>query len=340
MKVLWKKALAALLFALVLVSGVFASDPISFVRLSDRGIMDGENISVTVNARGKRTVSYPVASRIGGVIFQAVAVPATNVKDMPVSIEYNVGMSDGQRLIVTIGDTTITAEVYDWQLIPTARFAATKYTACVTLLGYPKTDYEIELRNSNPRSFMFAEFHPDFIDSLVGMNLFFIDAMLVGRNINRMRDITNTLSGVIPGYNDIDIDENESESSAAHIRQLIPVSFGSYIYTDYGTKIRYEITDGKLVFIGFPSYLFLRSYSNTRTVIINRALNAQIRQDIQHLRAINPIIYRAAEQTAQWAAFFRMVKEQYPQVWEDFIEQINSVETDLQIETLRYWRRN
>jgi len=340
MKVSWKKMVVALLLALVLVSGVFTLEPVSFIGLDNYGIVNGRNVSLTVSARGRQTVSYGVASQVGGVIFQAVAIPAANVEGMPVDLAYWANQPDGQRLTVTIGNTTVTADLYDWQLIPTARFAATEYTACITLLGDPKTDYETELRNSNPRAYMFAEFHPDFIGSLVGMNLFFVDAMLVGRNINRMRQITSTLSGVIPGYNDIGIDENESAAGAAYIRRLLESHVGSYIFTDYGTDIRYEITDGKLVFTGFPSYLFLRTYRSTKTVVINEELNARIRQDIQRLREINPVVYRAAEQTAQWAAFFRMVKEQYPQVWERFIAQINSVEPEVQIETPRYWKLN
>ena len=339
MNTLWKRFTAALLLALVLASGLLAVEPIAFIGLENYGIVGGRNVSLTVSARGRETVSYGVASRVGGVIFQAVAVPAEDVADMPVSLEYSAEQPDGQRLTVTIGNTAVTADIYDWQLIPTARFAATEDTACVTLLGDPKTDEEKRLRNSNPRAYMFAEFHPDFIGSLVGMNLFFIDAMLVDRNIDRMRQVTNTLTGVIPGYNDIDVDENESTAGSEYISRLLYGYTGSYIFTDYGTDIRYGITDGKLTFTGSPSYLFLRPDDITETVTINETLNAQIRQDIQHIRAINPVIYRAAEQTSQWAAFFRMVKEQYPQAWEGFIAQISGVAPEVQVETPRYWKR-
>ena len=276
---------------------------------------------------------------MGGVLFQAVAIPTADVADMPVGIEYSAAQPDGQRLTVTVGDTAVTADLYDWQLIPTARFAATEYTASISLMGRPRTEAEILLYLEYPGAFMLAEFHPSFINTLTGMNLFFIDTMLVDRNIDRMRQVTTTLTGVIPGYNDIGIDENESATGAAYIRQLIPVSFGSYIYTDYGTDIQYGITDGKLTFTGFPSYLFLRTDRVTETVTINETLNTQIRQDIQHVRAINPVVYRAAEQTSQWAAFFRMVKEQYPQVWESFTSQIDGAAPEVRIETPRYWIR-
>ena len=343
MKVLWKRFTAALLLTLVLASGLFAIEPVSFVALRNYGIMTGRNVSLTVSARGRQTVSYGVVSRVGGVLFQAVAIPETGVEGMPVSIEYRADQPDGQRLSVTIGNTTVTADLYDWQLIPTARFAATEYTAGVSLLGRPKTQAEMLLYLEYPGDFMLAEFHPNLINTLTGMNLFFIDAMLVDGNINRMRQVTDSLSGVIPGYNDISVNETESAAGSAHIRRLLREHMGrwdTYIYTDYGTDIRYGITDSKLTFTGFPSYLFmLVGDEDTQTVTINDTLNARIRQDIQRVRAINPVIYRAAEQTSQWAALFRMVKEQYPQAWESFTSQIGGVEPEVRIETPRYWIR-
>jgi hypothetical protein len=347
MKNLLKKTTAALLLALVLASNLFA-DPIGFTGSVNFGIMNGRNVALTVNAKGGQVTSYGVASRTGGVIFQTVAVPASGFEGGSVSLEYRPDQPDGQRLAVTIGDTAgntaVTADLYDWQLLTSARFAATEHTAGVSLFGRPKTQVEILLFLRYSGDFMLVEFHPDFINTLTGMNLFFIDAMLVDGNLNRMRQITDTLNGVIQGYNDIRIDRTESARSAAYIRRLLidhAEKWDNYIYTDYGTEIRYEIKDGKLAFTGFPSYLFMAVDDYTETVTVNEELNALIRQDIERVRAINPVIYRAAEQTAQWAAFFRMVKEQSPQNWESFITQIRGVTTpDIQIETPRYWIRN
>jgi len=342
MNKIWKKITVVLLFALVLASGLFADvDSVGFVGINDFGVMFGPNRNIRIAAKGSEVTSYPVAARTGGVLFQAVAVPAASAEGMPVSLRYSPERPDGQRLVVTIGNTAITAELYDWMLIPTARFAATEYTACMTLFGLPTTTEELELFLKG--EILLAEFHPDFTNTLIGMNLFFVDAMLVDLNINRMRQVTGTLSGIIPGYNDIAVDENESTARAAYIRQLLMRNWDgwdSYIYTDYGTDIRYGIADGKLVFTGYPSYIFLQADDDTETVRVSEMLNSLIRQNIQRLRAINPVIYRAAEQTSQWAAFFRMVKEQYPQAWESFISQINGVVPDVQINTPRSWRRN
>jgi len=337
-----KKILAALLLIMVLIGSVSAEDPVSFVNLAHYGVWNvSGSRAMTITAKREETISYRVASQVGGVIFQEVAVPAESAQGRPVSIEYMADQPDGQRLIVTIGDTAVTADIYDWQLIPTARFAATEYTACVTLLGHPYTPAEREDHEKYRNTIMWAEFHPDFINTLVGMNLFFVDAMLVDGNTNRMRGITDTLNGVIPGYNDISFDRKESEVNASYIPELINLSgnVNSYIYTDYGTTIRYKISGERLVFSGEPSYLFMLINDRTRTVTVRETLNAQILEKIDRVRAINPIIYRTAEETAQWAAFFRMVKEQNPQAWERFTAQISGVLPETGITTPRSWMR-
>jgi len=336
----WNRIIVVLFFTLFIISGVFAN-PIGFMEASNYGIMNGTNPSLTVNARGRQTVSYGVVSQVGGILFQETAIPGAGLENIPVSLEYRANLPDGQRLLVTIGNTIITADLYDWQLVPISRFSNSEYTACMTLLGDPLTNEEEQIENNSKNTIMWAEFHPDLINTLIGINLFFVDALLIDANLNYpLRQVTNALNGIIPGYNDITFNNRQSLLSDLYINRLLTNrrnNFSSYIYTDYGINIRYEINNGKLVFDGVPSYLFVNINSSTQTVTVNDRLNDLIREDINHIRNINPIIYRAAEQTAQWAAFFRMVKEQYPQAWERFINQIRNVETVYQIETPRYW---
>jgi hypothetical protein len=338
-----KKATSILLLMFILAIGVFAETLVGFLNLPSYGIIGGKNVRLTVRARGRETISYGVTSRVGGVLFQETAVPGAGLENRPISLEYRPNQPDGQRLIVTIGNTAITADIYDWQIIPTARFANTEYTACMTLLGRPRTRAEIQIHNNrNETSIMWTEFHPDLINTLVGISLFFIDAILIDGNRNPLRQVTNNLSGTIPGYNDIAFNERLSALSAFYIRRLLINQRGnwdSYIYTDYGTEIRYHIHNGKLVFTGVPSYLFVSFDHNAETSTVNQILNDLIQQEINHVRNINPIIFNTAEQTAQWAAFFRMLKEQYPQAWQRFISQISGVTPLLQIETPRYWIR-
>ena len=338
-----RKKLSILLLAVIIVTGVNAQDIVSFSNLSQYGINTGNRVSLKVNARGSQVISYGVASSVGGVLFQETAVPATGFAGMSVSLEYTAEKPDGQRLAVTIGNTTVTADLYDWQFIPTALFAESEYTACMTLLGQPKTRAEIITDINNEGRVMWMEFHPSFTNTLAGINLFFIDALLIDFNRSPLRQVTSALNGVIPGYNDISFNAANSASSSSFIRGILFDStheWESYIYTDYGTSILYEIKDGRLVFTGHPSYLFLSFDDDTETVIVNDTLNNLMKREIQNIRNINPVIYRAAEQTAQWAAFFRMVKEQNPQAWSGFISRIQGASFESHISTPRYWFRH
>ena len=339
MKALRKKLVAALLFALVLTSELF-STPV-FTAVESFGILGGRNVGLRFEARGSATTSYGTLSRVGGVLFQEVAIPAESAEGS-VRLEYRADQDDGKRLIISIGDTNVAAEIYDWQLIPTARFADTKYTACMSLFGHPRTQSQYE--NALFQWAYLVEFHPVFINTLVGINLFFVDTMFVNENIMR---VTDNLSIVIDGYNDISIDRDKSTSSSRfidriisrHSRERTDELSNTYIFTDYGTEIRYEIQDGTLILTGSPSYLFFQLNHHTQTAIPNERLTLLIRQNIDRVKEINPIIYGTAEQTAQWAAFFRMVKEEYPDVWKDFIAQISGVEIEPHVETPRAFRR-
>jgi len=362
MKVPLKKMMAVLLIAIVLASSVFGATRVGIKggggRYGFGGLGDGSlNIAAPPDKAAKLGV--------GGVLFQeiAVPVPGTCVEGKSVKLEYKEDQPDGHRLVVTIGDTVVTTELYDWQLIPTARFAASEYTSCMTLLGKPKTDEEMEFfkeHRKNGKLTRWIEFHPELNDTLVGMNLFFIDAMLIDRNPNPLREITDAFDCVVPGYNDTSFDKVESANNAKKINRLMGITervnfakeagrlmgrimsgslykymLSSYIYTDNGSEIQYKIRDGKLEFSGVPSYQILWKVGEDYTV--NVKLTNKIRQNIECVRGINPIIYDTAEKTAQWAAFFRMVKEKNPENWKEFTDQIRNVEPEVQIQTPRYW---
>ena len=51
MNTLWKRFTAALLLALVLASGLFAIEPVSFFGLENYGVVGGRNVRLTVSAR-------------------------------------------------------------------------------------------------------------------------------------------------------------------------------------------------------------------------------------------------------------------------------------------------
>jgi len=271
---------------------------------------------------------------IGGVIFQGIAVPAGNAAGKPVAIAYNPARQDGQRLMLTIGGAAVAAELYDWEMIPIARFVNSGYTACVTLFDDARTDDEERLERTH-EDIMWANFHPAFGDTLIGLNLFFADAMLV--NLDLMQFADKILAPPISGYhmprqNDWNINEIEELLELGYLFEDVE----SYIYTDYGKEISYSIINNRIVFKGAPSYYFVGLCPYCGSVMVAEELNETFDEIHDDICDINPTVYRTAERTAQWAAFFRMVQADYPQVWRRFMGQIDGVEVP-KVETPRYW---
>jgi hypothetical protein len=291
-----------------------------------------------VKAAGPEEVfSYTVASGVGGVLFQATALPAGNAVNQPLSVRYDPAREDGQRLVVTIGTSEIVPLLYDWQLIPIARYADSEYNACITLLGRPSF---LEILTGGSRD-MYLEVHPAFSNTLIGFNLFLIDAMLISPD--RVRRIPGALSETVRGYNDGEFNETRSVLGAGVVNQLLSTwsyGYSSYIYTDCETNITYDVIDGQLVFVGVPSYQFLLLDSVHKTAALNQRLNAAAIRNRPFITALNPAVYTTAETTAQWAAFFRRVKAQDVSGWNAFIEQIAGVEAEPSITIPRVWQRS
>ncbi|MDR1257470.1 MAG: hypothetical protein LBJ86_06960 [Spirochaetaceae bacterium] len=294
--------------------------------------------SLEVKATGSAEVSsYTVASGVGGVLFQATAVPAGNAVNQPVSVRYDPAREDGQRLVIAIGTSEIVPLLYDWQLIPIARYADSEYNACITLLGQPNY---LE-RLTGDRCNMYLEVHPAFSNTLIGFNLFLIDAMLI--NPDRVRRIPGALSETVRGYNDGEFNETRSASNARQIDRILSTwkyGYTSYIYTDCEKDITYDVIDGQLVFMGVPVYQFLLLDHVHKTATLNQQLNLSVILIRPLITALNPAVYATAETTAQWAAFFRGVKEQDLSGWNTFIEQIAGIEVEPSIAIPRVWLRD
>jgi hypothetical protein len=303
------------------------------------GIIQGSRAAVhmEVKATGPREVSsYTIASGIGGVLFQATAVPAGNAVNQPLSVSYDPAKDDGQRLLVTVGTSEIVPLLYDWQLIPIARYADSEYNACITLLGKPTS---LELLTGDSRN-MYLEVHPALSNTLIGFNLFLIDAMLI--NPDRVRRIPGAFSETVRGYNDTEFNEIRSATSVGQVNRMLSMweyGYTSYIYTDCETNINYDVINGQLVFMGIPTYRFLLLDPIQKTATVNRQINLEAVFFRPLITALNPAVYTTAETTAQWAAFFRRMKEQNASGWSAFMEQIAGVKAEPSITIPRVWQR-
>src|SRR4051794_8170662 len=89
---------------------------------------------------------------------------------------------DGRRLWVHMwtrggGVKTVMAPIYDWQLIPIARFPDGEQHACFTLFGKLKDGIETEARRDRGEKIL--NYHPAFEDTLLGLRLMQADIQIL-----------------------------------------------------------------------------------------------------------------------------------------------------------------
>jgi len=337
--------IACIILLLVTVSyNVFASD-FSFINNRMLGFFTNGNVAKLLKLKpGMNILTYEVANTIGGVIFQATAVPAGNAIGQAVTISYDHTQPDGRRLSLTIGGKAVKTKLYDWEIIPIALFVESGYTACMTLFDDAGNPDEEKIREQNTKNgIMWANFHPAFGDTLIGLNLFFVDAMFVNPELMQFADRAFVFpiqgyhkSRLKSWYTDRAFREFYSNLILREL-SLIKENHNTYIYTDYGTEISYRIKNKQIEFTGVPSYLFMYKNKKNETVTVAEEKTKSLIALHKYIYRINPTVYGVAEKTAQWAAFFRMVQTEYPQVWQDLIEQIDGIEPAPKVETPRYW---
>jgi hypothetical protein len=300
----------------------------------------------------------------GGVHFQATAVPAGRLE--AVSLLYAPDQPDGRRLFIRFRDYgLVQSELYDWQLVPIARYADSKDLSCVTLLDTPVINIDteisffikaVEYNKGLPKErqfeYFWANFHPALADTLIGFNLFLVDAMF-------MRPVESSAiygdSAVVPrdvrGYNDGPRFSDMNRGQFGFFKKILDRwrrdGGSSYVYTDYGTAtpITYDLDlrdkmNPRIVFEGYPSYQFNRGVienNEVKEVVPLDDLNKYVEANREMVNSLNPVIFKTAELTARWAALFRAIKARNPVIWEAFIKDIKSVSVEPEQPTPRYW---
>lgn len=113
---------------------------------------------------------------VGGVAFDQVAEPVAGFSVGKLELKYRPGAPDGQRLQVTIDGRQYAPHIYDWQLIPTARFADSDHFAAVTMFG--KLTNAARAEEVRTRGGEIINYHPAFANSLLGLRIFQLDLLI------------------------------------------------------------------------------------------------------------------------------------------------------------------
>jgi len=199
---------------------------------------------------------------VGGVAFSQTAVPEQNVGSIELS--YDPQAADGSRLKVVIDKTRAVARIFDWQLVPIARFADSQFDSCFTLFGsLVDKQREAQVIAGHGR---ILNYHPAFADTLMGLRLFQLD-VLVGEDASG--DLPKVGGAYLLGAGESAPDRSANNEGAyrvsEHFRSVeaaTKAEFRSYLICDYGRKISFRVQEDALELSGDPYFYCWRSASD------------------------------------------------------------------------------
>jgi len=229
-----------LIFCSSLFTLTFGQSAINILDLYHQSFPDKTARTITANAR---LGDYTYHANVGGISFEGVAVPAANLKNESVSLDFT-----DNRLVVRVGTKSFYPDLPLWQWVPIANFANSSYTVAVSQLGDT-----IGNRGAKCR------FHPAFLDNLLGLRLFQADLL----------NLTDILW-------DLPIDAQRRYILASSERSFTPfrdstlhrtiyeklskgANFTSFVLTDKDVNYVFETGESGLKLSGRPYYYFVKT---------------------------------------------------------------------------------
>jgi hypothetical protein len=290
-----------------------------------------------------RTPSYLLA--VGGVVFEAKAELAPGFRTRQLDIHYDHSQPDGRRLGVTIDGGKLVAPIYDWQLVPIARFADSEHTAAFSLFGRPEDlGDEKAASDVGGNGGVILKYHEAFKDTLVGLRLFQLD-ILIG-----FEDATD-----LPGYRGYYM-LGRGETVPDHAANVLAFSnldavclsfapsgrnsaFHSYVIHDAKSKVTISSRGAYLHLTGQPRYhTFHFGRSRSDPPLPNWRLNRWLSRNIPAVRNINPAVWDTATNVMRYAAFFRYAKAANEQGWRSFIARLEATQPRPAVDTPAVFR--
>ena len=265
---------------------------LAFATTSDKSLADdlvlGDYLltreTLSAPLREARPIATGLASHrfltgVGGVAFGAEATPSDGTEIVDIRYVTRQGDSpvpDGERVRLTIRKNgeqiEIQVPLFDWEVLPIARLAASDQQACFTLFGALPDTAEAERRTA--RGERILGYHPALEDTLLGLRLFQTDVLgLEWSFCDLPRNGGLYLLG--PGEQAPDLKLNESVITALHetLDHLHPSeAHQSYLICDYGQSVTFSVSEGSLLLTGEP-YWWCWKYSMEDEDALNTALS-------------------------------------------------------------------
>ena len=159
----------------------------------------------------------------------------------------------------------------------------------------------------------------------------------------------------LPKYNGemvLGLGENTSNQtqaleSAHKINSVMSRNFArSWVFTDYGEQVVFDISNDDFLLTGEPYYYFWKFEGedfgsnpiSTKVIKVSR-LTDKMKEETETIQNLNPAVYDVANKTMRFAAFFRYIKAHNRISWKRFLQQIRYVEIEPAIETPTKWNR-
>ncbi len=284
---------------------------------------------------------------VGGVAFSAVAQGRNGLAVS--NLSYDASLPDGKRLRVTLqasdGESrTVSADLYDWELVPIARYADSPFHACFTLFGTPEDEAQ------RRRAKRIMGYHPVLEDTLVGLRLMQADLLILTEEAADLpKEGGEYILGKGESYPETRLNETRFRQ-VEEWRRAQSEDWASYVISDIGQEVEFYERDGRLVVVGDPIWYTWKNPPEYEQVVqeemrrlsinqIELALgmvdeqkaeslhdnikrktrdmpivplerhSRELTRQIQRADGVNPTVFATLSKTMRYSALFRHAKQ-------------------------------
>ena len=237
---------------------------IKFIQAPPTMKMEARTMKISMS---RSFISPRICARVGGVAFVQVAEPVFEVSSFLLKCDM-----DSNSAFAVINGNTYNIPLAVWQLQPIVNYANDENNAIVTLFG--KGECRIQ-------------YHDAFVDKLLGVRILQADLLLASSYLDvndRWKLPSNNKGKYVMAESEIDDFTTDTlitrllfgttyDTMSLYASYLISKAMDSigepmstYIYTDFGEPITFDIENGKLKLNGKPYYRFTANDSIIDTI--------------------------------------------------------------------------
>ena len=249
---------------------------------------------------------------VGGVLMVSTAQPDTSLKSTTMRLSYDASREDGERVTLVVDEKRGSLDVYDWELLPIAKFVDSGHHGAVSIRKY--RDHE---KIATDRA---------FVDSLLALRL--IQADLMGRgDLVTQAFLPSIDPGVLlgPGEAEKMGSANEIKNLERSLESVMDAARDESmpsVLTDANVVHVFSIEEDRLVVTGEPYYFYWQADTKGKEVLPHVTLNAALKKAWPRMRLANPVVIESMKRTFKTVSFFRFMKQESPDNWRKFVKQL------------------